>query len=357
MINAIDYDGPGNLLIVGVPGSGKTTVTIMRAERLSNEGKNVKVFTYQNLLRISLRNIATERLRDNIFGFYDWYYNRFGFFQKTENEEQLLSRMTSEPIVDEILIDEGQDFEARIYRTLLAKCNRMSAGADNAQKVHYHGLTANQIRNEIEKQKGIVSIRLEYNYRNTYEIYNFARHFMPDNERASNPIDLNLVPRGNGEATTIFQVGSHEQTLKRLEVLLQDSGSKNIAILVYHQSEVDFYHAKIGQLGYSCSKHHHNAPAGQELENIVVTTYKSANGLEFQVVIMPDMHTAMNEPEKTAEHYYIGCTRARESLYLLYVGKTLPKCLSTFDKESFKFIDSMVEPSLNAKNEADDLPF
>src|SRR5690606_22296932 len=83
MIQAIDYDGNDHQLVTGVPGSGKTTVTIMRAERLINLNKRVKVFTYQTLLRTALNNIATPELQKHIFGFYDWFVRvkHFGYLQ------------------------------------------------------------------------------------------------------------------------------------------------------------------------------------------------------------------------------------------------------------------------------------
>jgi hypothetical protein len=50
---------------------------------------------------------------------------------------------------------------------------------------------------------------------------------------------------------------------------------------------------------------------------------------------MPDMHTAMNSEEKTAEHYYIGCTRAKESLYLTFTGHNIPDFFEEFAENSY----------------------
>src|SRR5690606_26404409 len=115
------------------------------------------------------------------------------------------TRMEGEPVIDEILIDEGQDFEERIYRSLLPKCKKMTVGADNAQRVHSRGLLAEEIRKELQSYRTTIQVRLEYNYRNTYEIYNFARYFMPNNERVNREFSLNLMPRGNGSKPVIIQ--------------------------------------------------------------------------------------------------------------------------------------------------------
>lgn len=333
----------------------------MRAERLINLNKRVKVFTYQTLLRTALSNIATPALQQDIYGFYDWFVKvrRFGYLHPHYTETEMSTLMAAEPIVDEILIDEGQDFEERIFRSLLPKCRRMTVGADNAQRVHERGMLAAEIRQELEQTNTTIPVRLEYNYRNTFELYNFARYFMPDNERANNPISLSLMPRGNGNLPVVIQVLSDEEKFNRLRVILENAGDRNIAVLLYHQEEVDSYFNKIQEMGFSCTKHHNRAQAGGNLENILVTTYKSAKGLEFQVVVMPDMHTAMDSEEKTAEHYYIGCTRAKESLFLTFTGRNLPDYLEGFAVDSYEF-----RPSENGRQRViaqniviDDLPF
>lgn len=359
MIQAIDYDGSDHQLVTGVPGSGKTTVTIMRAERLTTQNKKILVLTFQNLLCLSLKNIAqTDELRNTIFGLYDWYPARFGWLDDTHTAQYLSERMNGLSSFDEILIDEGQDFEARIYQAFLTKCKQMTVGADNAQKVHDRGIFLNAIRQELEKTRAVISVPLEYNYRNTFEIYNFARYFMPDNERANNQIKLDLMPRGTGNMPVVVQVLSDEEKFNRLKVILEDAGDRNVAILLYKQGEVNYYHQKITQMGLNSTKWYHGHQPSN-IENILITTYKSAKGLEFQVVIMPDMHAAMDTAEKTSEHYYIGCTRAKESLYLTYTGKSLPKCFNEFTQDSYELrkSDKGTQSTTQQNNSFDGLPF
>ena len=115
MIRAIDYDGPHHLLITGCPGSGKTTVSMMRAERLINMKSKILVVTYQDLLKNSLINIASKELAPNIVKFYKWFANKFRYLEFSESEVEMLEAMKSWTGLDEIIIDEGQDFESRIY--------------------------------------------------------------------------------------------------------------------------------------------------------------------------------------------------------------------------------------------------
>ena len=340
MIAAIDYSGLNHIMVIGCPGSGKTTVTIMRAERLVNSGKTIRVFTYQNLLRTSIKNIASVNLQEHIFGFYDWWcgHRKLGYLDYFHDTAYMIDKLSNEVVIDEILIDEGQDFEARIYQTLLTKCSKMVVGADNAQKIHEKGILANNIKDILEDNNQVVTFKLEYNYRNSFEIYNFARHFMPVSERANNPLVLEMMPKGNGEKPFVFQASNEVEELSILKTLLQNAGDKNIAVLAYRQSEVNYYYDKIKEMAFVCSKYHNNSPTTENIENILVTTYKSAKGLEFQVVIMPTLETAMNASEKTAEHYYIGSTRAKENLFLIFKGANMPDCLKNFDKNAYDFV-------------------
>ena len=358
MIRAIDYDGPHHLLITGCPGSGKTTVSMMRAERLINMKSKILVVTYQDLLKNSLINIASKDLAPKIVKFYQWFYTSFRYLHLSESEVEMLEAMIKWTGVDEIIIDEGQDFESRIYRSLIQKCKRLTVGADNAQRVYDRGLKADQIQNEMQNQGTVLPIKLQYNYRNTFEIYNFARFFLPFHEGANNILAIDRIPRGKGIMPTVFLVHDHNTRLAQLKILLSDAGDRNIAVLVYGKSEVDMYYQIITDMGMICSKHYSDSHVG---ENILVTTFKSAKGLEFQVVIMPDMETARNHHYKTEEHYYIACTRAKENLFLISKGETLPFYFKDFDSDSYQLtkVEVTNAPTKTAvlPSPSDDLPF
>lgn len=361
MIRAIDYDGPHHLLITGCPGSGKTTVSMMRAERLINMKSKILVVTYQDLLKNSLINIASKDLAPNIVKFYKWFANKFRFLEFSESEVEMLEAMKGWTGLDEIIIDEGQDFESRIYRSLIQKCKRLTVGADNAQRVHDRGLKADQIQVEMQNKGTVLPVNLQYNYRNTFEIYNFARFFLPFNERANNNLAIDRIPKGKGIMPTVFLVPDHNTRLAQLKILLSDAGDRNIAILVYGVNEVDAYYQIIKDMGINCSYHHHDGHVGENIENVLVTTFKSAKGLEFQVVIMPDMETARNQHYKTEEHYYIASTRAKENLFLISKGETLPFYFRDFDSDSYQLtkVEVTNAPTKTAvlPSPNDDLPF
>jgi superfamily I DNA/RNA helicase len=337
MIFAIDYDGPHHLLITGPPGSGKTTISLMRAERQILNGKKVLLVTYHDLLRRSLVNIASDELAPHVHKFFKWYFDRFGYLQKYHTEDDMLAAMNTWKGVDEIIVDEGQDLGARVYRSLIRKCSKLTVGADNAQKVHESGISSLKIQQELSsKGDDPVPVPLMYNYRNTYEIYNFARHFLPFNQIVNNKLSIEQITRDDGELPTIFLVPDENTRAAQLKILLTNAGDRNVAVLVYHVEEVDEFADLITSMGIKCSRHHKNDHIGNEIENVLVTTLKSAKGLEFQVVIMPNMETARDEWYKTEEHYFVACTRAKEDLFLIVKGSQLPDCLDNFNEDTYE---------------------
>lgn len=364
MIRAIDYDGPDNLIITGVAGSGKTTVSIMRAERLIILNKKILLVTYQDLLVESLKNIASNRLAPHITKFYKWYYRKSnGMMVNDKDLTTMLQDLIDCGEYDEIIIDEGQNFEAKIHRTLINKCAKITVGADNAQKVHNQGIKADEIKVIVAEKGKVLLIPLQYNYRNTYEIYNFARGFVPHNEKANNTLAIDKIPKGKGQMPTVFIVPDDNTKLAQLNILLRDAGDRNVAVLVDKVEEVELYYKLISNdLGISCTMHHNDNHVGGNIENVIVTTFKSGQGLEFQVVIMPNMETAKNMGWKTDEHYYVGCTRAKENLFLITKGAALPGYFNNFDNGSYKLnnVPSMpapAKPQIVSAPDNDDLPF
>ena len=64
----------------------------------------------------------------------------------------------------------------------------------------------------------------------------------------------------------------------------------------------------------------------KNLESTLVTTFKSAKGLEFDTVIMPEFEHA---ERRDNNQYYVGSTRAKEKLYILC--RSIPDVLENID--------------------------
>ncbi|HKG07391.1 MAG TPA: hypothetical protein VKB19_13065, partial [Pedobacter sp.] len=184
--------------------------------------------------------------------------------------------------------------------------------------------------------------------------------FLHQNERVNNQRAVEKIPKGRSDKPTIFITPDQDSELAQLYTLLMDAGDRNVAVIVFHVDEVEYYSNAIKKFNISCSMHHNIAHV-KELENVLVTTYKSAQGLEFQTVIMPNMETVNGKWFRTGEHYFIGATRAKESLYLLVKGERLPDYFDRFPTDTFQLIDTgkLILPKIKLPkpSDDDDLPF
>lgn len=71
-------------------------------------------------------------------------------------------------------------------------------------------------------------------------------------------------------------------------------------------------------MGYDCSMYTNDMVKCEIIKNLHVTTYKSAKGMEFDVVILPDFHD-YNRKFNVVDwrDFYVGVTRTRSNLFLL----------------------------------------
>ena len=70
-----------------------------------------------------------------------------------------------------------------------------------------------------------------------------------------------------------------------------------------------------------------------DLKSILVTTFISAKGMEFDVVIMPEFDSIKNTDEAKRQAY-VGCTRAKNRLVIMYTGSK-PSILNNFPSDTY----------------------
>jgi superfamily I DNA/RNA helicase len=106
------------------------------------------------------------------------------------------------------------------------------------------------------------------------------------------------------------------------------SETHNIAILLPFgnrgDESVENYHTLLTSKGIVCSKYYNEMRTDvTSIENIHITTFKSAKGLEFDTVIIPFFHKckdfiARSKSTKVKEEdYYVALTRSKTNLYLI----------------------------------------
>ncbi|MCX2485704.1 3'-5' exonuclease [Pedobacter sp. MR2016-24] len=382
------YDPRISMLITGGPGSGKTVVTIYRFLRAVQEKKHLMLFTYNRALIYSIKGTLRDRAEE-LFGgfneeevnkvvdeqlstFYNWHYQQIKYFDAEAKEEEVKKNFKSyaeeNMRFDEILFDEGQDLPRTVYQNafILGEC--ISVGADRAQNYRGHYISEeleDTIFEGLKKQNTDTERQyLEANYRNTKEIFQFAKAFVPEDPRVQQ-MDTEHLRRGNNpEVRDGLAVDAQLEVLKEI---IEANLNSNIGILVHSPEEITTIRLFLQKHEYSCSEnapldrsfsyYYHKMSISDEkamqkrLSSPFITTFESCKGLEFDVVILPffersDIATSTKNDDgrfkATPSHYYVAVTRARNDFIVLCNKK--PLVLSFY-----------VPPAKSGED--DDLPF
>jgi superfamily I DNA/RNA helicase len=325
---AIDSKQP--IFLTGVPGSGKTVVSIYRLKNYNNS----ILFTYGKLLRLAIENIIDDNSKvvENI---HHWNWNI------DEHEKIYLENRVAEHNLDRaidffkqkchyeyIIVDEGQDLALNVYKLLKEITPNLSVSADNAQKVYEYGTIEEDIVSIVTNLK---KIELNQNFRNSFEIYNFAKEFVPNNPRANNSSMLEKFTKGDALKPYVYLVKTLDRTFEIIEKLIDNNEGLNIGILSEDIVTVNTYYKRLSK-NYDISSYtSEDKDDPKDLKNILVTTFKSSKGMEFDIVVMPQFQYL---DERNLNEYYIGATRAQTELYILAIGK-LPPIFEQMDTSTY----------------------
>lgn len=236
-----------------------------------------------------------------------------------------------------MIIDEAQDLESDYFAEI---CSPVSYGADDSQILYPGHSTTQEELEEIFPDN--VSYVLDKNFRCTQEIMQFARQAFP--LAAISYYMINNIDRhGDRPSLLIGNWGPREDTpdneigaiLQIIEDLRNDM--ENIAILLPWKSSVQKYASALEDDVDDFSYYYEDSnifPNGcPPLKNVHITTFKSAKGLEFDTVIIPDfnkMASIVGSYNVDWQDFYVGCTRARSNLFL-FSNNNLPSLNGVVD--------------------------
>ncbi len=350
MLNIINNDYPEKFsLVTGCPGSGKTTVSIFRLIRLANNNKPTILLTYQRMLKVAIENLLAKQgiSSSKVNTIHSWFPKTTGRLLGFSNQDNKLSASEIENALRgkvsnmELILDEAQDLEERVFQAFTKVFGRITIGADDAQQMHEDkGISEKAIMQYI-KHSFNNEITLQFNYRNTYQIYNFARHFVPDNKRANNTQTLLALRRyrNNGDLPEVLKFNVESDMQSRLKTIIENYKGFNIGVLFPFKNQVESYHSIISGFGFECSKYYaemseaEKSKTENDLKSILVTTFISAKGMEFDIVIMPEFESIRNTDEAKRQAY-VGCTRAKNRLVIMYTGSK-PTILNNFPSDTY----------------------
>jgi DNA helicase IV len=321
------------LIISGCPGSGKTTVAMMRNMNRGND-KNYHYTVWANLLSGYLLNLSPQLgVNESFFStFYTWFfakYQVFAFGSDGTNvnliEQKLLDTKST---YKEFQLDEAQDLDIRIRVALAKITEKYVICMDAAQDVNgLCDINRNEVdetkRRLIEMGKRVQDFKLNTNWRNTEPIFSFAKSIVPE---LNQQISVDGFSKPKGMLPEFRRVENCELLDEEIISIIRNETGRNVGIFDESLSSLHRIGRKLSQkaISYTIYDHreHQKRSKAEKLQflksmsNVVLSTFISCKGLEFNTVIIADV-SRLSDDLKKKKGYYVGCTRAQEKLVLL----------------------------------------
>jgi len=329
------------IALSGGPGTGKSVVSLWR--HISNHQKNEKslLLTYTTTLARYLSaccRTQSSKAASNVGRSY-------------KDKHRINENWT------EIIIDEAQDLSKDYYNTNL----KISYGADDSQILYPDKSITEEELKELFPDN--VDHVLDKNFRSTQRIMQFAKvvfseAYIPQstidglaNNVGELPILLTTGKNQWNDETKKFDISNFKQNQSIIKIINSfRSDTHNISILVPFKRDAQAFERVLQENNITDFSIYYEDrdrfPDGcKEIKNVHITTFKSAKGLEFDTVIIPNFGTILERvpviitDKDTGEQkmictwkdIYVGVTRARSNLYLLS-NKDIPQLKSVTDK-------------------------
>lgn len=328
-----------SILVVGPPGTGKTSCALWKAQMLAvNYGLNVVVVTRNRLLaalaiQISkdhdgapVKSLTMHKCVSN-----DYYRNKFSYpvpqaeyYHKWNEIMAMYEAEDVQPSVDHLIVDEGQNLPIEFFvwaKRFLAK--EMSVFADEDQTTDVAGCRIG----ELARVGYTKAIPLTINHRNTEEIADLVATFHVRGKVPPAP-----ARRGrSGDAPRLMQVATWQELAQRVAVRYQNVGAA-VGVILYEQSHITCFHILLNALLPNDRIDYYTSQAAPGAEQaikmrdrgVTIISGQSAIGLEFETVFLQDLNRSL--PMRQDVDYrrmYMLCSRARDTLILVNGPVTL----------------------------------
>ena len=312
------------IALSGGPGTGKSVVSLWRHIQKTINNKRTFLITYTSTLARYLSACARLQNSNAALRIGKAYSCRY----KLQNNH-----------FDEIIIDEAQDLgedldflKGENYYNGFG--DNISYGADDSQILYpEHCSTQDDLKQRFPNN---IPYTLSKNFRSTQRIMLFAKTCF---DEAYIPREIITGLSDNVGEKPVFMVYNNlakqdNAIIQIIESLRGDT--HNIAILVPFKRDVQTFEKLLVNSGYELHTEVSSLTEGDfsvyyedqkrfkngcaEIMNIHITTFKSAKGLEFDTVIIPNFHkysSLCGSYNVEWNDYYVACTRAKSNLYMI----------------------------------------
>lgn len=307
------------IALSGGPGTGKSVVSLWRHIANCQKGKKSLLLTYCSSLATYLTACCSTQHPDAAA-----HIDRFHKGKDRANDG----------IWDEVIIDEAQDLPANYYQGLSPN---ISYGVDDSQILYPESGSSRELLKTIFPDN--IDYVLDRNFRSTQRIMLFAQKAFPDAYIPQNIIDglsgnigqwpvllITHIPDIWSEWDERYNSSNKKQTEAILQIIREfRTGLHNIAILLPFKKDVESFEAILQANGISdfsiyCENNDRFPDRCKVIKDLHITTFKSAKGLEFDTVILPNFHKfkeICGSYNAEWKDFYVAVTRARSNLYLI----------------------------------------
>lgn len=339
-----------NHVIRGAPGTGKSVLALYRAQAAIREDMNVMMIMFNNTLRSYTEQAADQlsipatRISTLHAWFTGFFRQRFGrgaptlppqpgtTFREIDWAQCVdIALRTDVGARDDglhVIIDEGQDFPREAYLFLRLAAASVTVFADENQRISGHNTTVRQICDAVGVEG---PSELTRNYRNALPIAEVAAHF--DAGMRGGVTQLGGPPKKGGvprlasarpDPSGITRIAQYVRNIQRRQP------AWHIGVLLPEgRQQVAYYDAldEVGVDGLGIYSSKRGIMAGKaEIDfgepGVRVLNHKSAKGLEFDLVLLPELQTMRSPGEiNFVRTMYVLCSRARLGLVLAYRGQ------------------------------------
>lgn len=292
-----------------------------------------------------------RHLRRKILDEIVYPYNNWLIENDYKDWNSLASSMIKEIIplnYDIVVVDESQDFSANQLRAIryhLAEDHTITFVMDTAQRIYARGFTWSEAGYDVRPER---ITRLVTNYRNTVEIATFASGILQGINIENDGALPNLTTAsGHGEMPLILRGKYSKQISWAIRYIKQNINLSNESVVFLKPLAGNWFQIlqnalEINDLEYVDITRENIWPTGTE--NIALSTFHSAKGLEFDYVFILGFNQ-QNTPFTTEEMddqvvvlrklLAVGVARARKAVFIGYKPGEQSKLVEYFVPGSY----------------------
>lgn len=332
------YNSPvdDSIIVVGPPGSGKTSMAIWRARLLVGPEyqRQVVLITRNRLLSAVAEQLARENDGAEIRSitmhsyFTKDYFQRFGENAPTVphdsyefNWDEVLRKYEERqvcPDLDHLIIDEGQNLPSGFIQWAVRfKARAVSVFADENQSTSGSGCRISDLATAGFKDVLV----LKTNHRNTQEIAEVIAYFHSDRR-----LPAATPRRGSGfDRPNLIKVGTWDNLAETVATRWENR-AEAIGVIVFNTLHVEriaeLLRQRLPQARVD-SYVNTDAPGAEKAiqmrdHGITVLSGESAIGLEFDTLYLQDLTRSLPPVEPLQKRrLYMLCARARDKLVLV----------------------------------------